>query len=66
MNGLFSIKSISFLILHDRIRLGRDLPLLKAENYKQLSRKKSHLRKNRKFFQFLLATVEYINKKIFH
>ncbi|MEX9755773.1 glycosyltransferase [Providencia vermicola] len=44
----------------------KNIPLLKAENYKQLSRKKSHLRKNRKFFQFLVATVEYINKKIFH
>ncbi|EPG4007684.1 glycosyltransferase family 8 C-terminal domain-containing protein [Providencia stuartii] len=44
----------------------KNIPLLKAESYKQLSRKKSHLRKNGKFLQFLLATAEYMKKKIFH
>ncbi|HEF8773814.1 glycosyltransferase [Providencia manganoxydans] len=44
----------------------KNIPLLKADSYKQLSRKKSHLRRNWKILPFLTATAEYLIKKMSH
>ncbi|HHR6131711.1 TPA: glycosyltransferase [Providencia alcalifaciens] len=44
----------------------KDIPLLKPEGYKQLSRKKSHLRKNGKYLQFIMTTIQYLMKKASH
>ncbi|WP_369309261.1 glycosyltransferase [Providencia rettgeri] len=42
-----------------------DIELIKPEGYKQLSRKKSHLRKNGDYLGFLLTTFKYLIKKVF-
>lgn len=42
----------------------KDVPLLKPEGYKQLSRKKSHLRKNGDYLGFALTTIQYLIKKL--
>lgn len=42
----------------------RNIPLLKPEGYKQLSRKKSHLRKNGDYLGFLFTTIKYLVKKV--
>ena len=41
----------------------KNIPLIKPEGYKQFSRKKSHLRKNRKYISFLITTLMYLFKK---
>lgn len=41
----------------------KNIPLLKANSYKQLSRKKSHLRKNGEIFKFLTTTIDYLLRK---
>ncbi|NIH24477.1 glycosyltransferase [Providencia heimbachae] len=42
----------------------KNIPLISPEGYKQLSRKKSHLRKNKQYFRFLVTTVMYLLKKV--
>lgn len=41
-----------------------NVPLIKPTNYKQLSRKKSHLRKNGDYLGFLITSIRYLIKKI--
>ncbi|WP_375083800.1 glycosyltransferase [Providencia sp. SKLX074055] len=43
----------------------KDIGLIKPKGYKQLSRKKSHLRKNGDYLGFLSTTFKYLVKKIF-
>lgn len=43
----------------------KDVPLVKPESYKQLSRKKSHLRRNGDYLGFLSTTIKYLIKKLF-
>lgn len=42
----------------------KNVPLMKPEGYKQLSRKKSHLRKNGDYIGFIITTIKYLVKKI--
>ncbi|MBI6194300.1 MULTISPECIES: glycosyltransferase [Providencia] len=42
----------------------KNVPLLKPAGYKQLSRKKAHLRKNGDYLGFLLTSIRYLIKKL--
>ncbi|APC14052.1 lipopolysaccharide 1,2-glucosyltransferase [Providencia rettgeri] len=42
----------------------KNVPLLKPEGYKQLSRKKSHLRRNGDYIGFLITTIKYLMRKL--
>ncbi|MEQ5287296.1 glycosyltransferase [Providencia huaxiensis] len=42
-----------------------NVPLIKPTNYKQLSRKKSHLRKNGDYIGFFMTSIRYLIKKVF-
>lgn len=40
-----------------------NIPLLDADSYKQLSRKKTHQRKNKKYILFLITYIRYVIRK---